>query len=292
MKRGFVTASLLVSLSAGLPHGAAAQARFHVYNVRDCARIGIAIGPADPLVVAQVLPGSPAARAGIQPHDTLLAIDGAEVDRDRLPEVTRRLRAGDAVRVRIRRDGRVREIDVVPAADVCVEAAMDSLLRRMRADQRARLDTLRRRMLRTEREWAEWRERVARRFRELNGDFRTGDSGWLAVAAPSGPDALPVMIHVGRRTVAGVEFTELNSQLAAYFEGAEQGGLLVLQVAPGTPGARTGFQPGDVVVGANGRPIRSIGELRSAIAGARGAPVTISIVRRGEERRLVYRQDD
>src|SRR5690606_35334978 len=90
---------------------------------------------------------------------------------------------------------------------------------------------------------------------------------WDALPVPGYPDALPIAVYVGQHAIAGVEFTELNPQLAEYFQGATSG-LLVLRVAPGSPGARAGLRPGDVVFAANDDPIYRIRDLRSAIAGA------------------------
>lgn len=335
--------SLLPPVAALAPRGVEAQEPIEIHRFSECARLGIAFAPTDPLVVEQLLPGSPAARAGLEPHDTVLAVDGVELNRAGLPELSRRLRPGVAVRLRIARDRRVREVEVVPVRDLCVEtvhapagalarterlgapfseirvyrierdtpyvwpfddewrrrfieemraheAEMDSLLRWLRVDQQRRLDSLRRSLSRAEREWAEQGERIARRLHALQLQHEDDGAGWIAISTSPSAYPLPLTIRVGRRAVAGVEFTELNPQLAAYFQGAEHG-LLVLQVAPGTPGANIGLQPGDVVVRAGDNPVRTIADLREAIAGAGREPVTLTIVRRGEERRLVYRPE-
>jgi serine protease Do len=64
-------------------------------------------------LVAELTPGGPSERAGLQPGDVILKIDGADIDS--AADLTRRValaHAGDNVRLEIRRDGRVREIDV------------------------------------------------------------------------------------------------------------------------------------------------------------------------------------
>jgi C-terminal processing protease CtpA/Prc len=104
-------------------------------------------------------------------------------------------------------------------------------------------------------------------------------------------DGVPVRLlptdalEVGARTVAGAEFSELNAELAQYFRGTGEG-LLVLRVAPETPGARAGLRPGDVVVRASGRAIRTIRDLRLSIASAGRQPVTIDVVRQGQRHEL------
>lgn len=95
---------------------------------------------------------------------------------------------------------------------------------------------------------------------------------------PSGT-ARPLAPYVaGLNRVAGAEFTRLSGELATYFHVAQ--GLLVTDVAEGTPAADTGLVPGDVLVEAGGRPIASIDALRAALSAHDGALV-LGLVRRG-----------
>lgn len=90
---------------------------------------------------------------------------------------------------------------------------------------------------------------------------------------------------LGQRAVAGAELSEMNDGLAAYFQVGE--GLLVLRVMPGTPAARAGLEAGDVVVRAAGEPVRSIDDLRFAVAAHReNGPIELEIVRAGDRRTL------
>jgi serine protease Do len=64
-------------------------------------------------LVAELTPGGPSERAGLQPGDVVLKIDGADVTS--ASDLTRRVasaHAGENVQLEIRRDGRVREVDV------------------------------------------------------------------------------------------------------------------------------------------------------------------------------------
>jgi membrane-associated protease RseP (regulator of RpoE activity) len=65
------------------------------------------------VVVASVVPGSPAERAGLRAGDAILAMDGDPQPAARLAGRAPRLAPGDRVRLRIRRDGSDRELTVV-----------------------------------------------------------------------------------------------------------------------------------------------------------------------------------
>ena len=85
-----------------------------------------------------------------------------------------------------------------------------------------------------------------------------------------GPRRLPEQVRTLFTTdfrMAGAEFRELHGDLAEYFEGADQG-LLVIRIIPETPASRTGLREGDVVVEVNGAKCDQISVLREAMAAA------------------------
>jgi S1-C subfamily serine protease len=76
------------------------------------AFLGVLTGPATPRIHG-VMPGSPAAEAGLQPGDVILAVGGRPVRRGaELHDRIRRYRAGDEVSLRIARQGRPLELRV------------------------------------------------------------------------------------------------------------------------------------------------------------------------------------
>lgn len=89
----------------------------------------------------------------------------------------------------------------------------------------------------------------------------------------------------GLSRVAGAELRALNPSLGLYF-GAEQG-LLVTEVAEGTPAADAGLRAGDVIVQAGSRRVATLDELRMHLSSAGGR--TLTVLRRGEERTLTLR---
>jgi S1-C subfamily serine protease len=83
---------------------------------------------------------------------------------------------------------------------------------------------------------------------------------------------------LGQNRAAGAEVVELGPELAEYFR--VEGGVLVVDVPPGTPAAQAGMQPGDVVTHVDGTAVRSIDGLRAGIARGSSDP-TLTLVRKG-----------
>jgi membrane-associated protease RseP (regulator of RpoE activity) len=83
---------------------------------------------------------------------------------------------------------------------------------------------------------------------------------------------------LGENRAAGAEVVELRPELAAYFH--VDRGVLVVDVAAGTPAARAGVQPGDVLTHLGGEPLVSIAALRRALTRAAGE-VPLTLVRKG-----------
>lgn len=111
---------------------------------------------------------------------------------------------------------------------------------------------------------------------------RSGATPMAVAVGPSDEVSTPVRplapYLAGMNRVAGAEFTPLVGDLATYFQVDD--GLLVTDVAEGTPAAAAGLVPGDVIVAARTRPVGSIDQLRAALS-LRDGPVTLSVVRRG-----------
>jgi serine protease Do len=91
----------------------------------------------------------------------------------------------------------------------------------------------------------------------------------VAEASPAGGKSL------------GLTVRPLTSALAKRLEVPDKTGLVVTEVADGSPAAEAGIQSGDVIVEANGKQLRSVGELRQAVASQKaGEPTLLRIHRK------------
>jgi C-terminal processing protease CtpA/Prc len=92
---------------------------------------------------------------------------------------------------------------------------------------------------------------------------------------------------LGSNRVAGAEVVDVRPGLAEYF-GVETG-VLVVDVAPGTPAAIAGIRPGDVIMNLDRVSVRSVDELRAGISRA-GDALPVTLVRRGSRLEVLLRR--
>ncbi len=124
------------------------------------------------------------------------------------------------------------------------------------------------------------------------GGNQVDDAGELRVRLKSYPSkaAFPLEVFRDGKTVAltitPAEYpAKLADELAwkrlGFKVKASGNTLAIAGIRPGSNAARVGFQPGDVVVKVNGRPIASEADWREALVAARGSSSVLLLVRRG-----------
>ena len=116
---------------------------------------------------------------------------------------------------------------------------------------------------------------------------RSGGSLGIGFAIPVNVarQALQDIVQNGRvvRGWIGVESTALTPELAENLGAASAQGVIITGVLNGSPAARAGMRPGDVVTLINGRPIRTVAELRAGITALRpGTAATFTALRQGQ----------
>ena len=236
--------------------------------------------------IVSVEPRSPAERAGLMPADTLVAYDGRDVS-DRDISLTRLLRPNSRVLVRIRRDGRTKDVPVT-IADVPSHF-------RLRSEANFELTA----------------PRAIARLRE-SMVFPQGPVPAAAMAphvAPTPPMGamapmpampamplfppqapMPAMIGYGFNSVAGAQLAALTGGLARTVGVGR--GVLVVNAAVGSPAYDSGLRDGDVIVSVAGVAVRTVAEVRERVqqAAEKGeGSVALDCVRDRKPRKVVLR---
>lgn len=256
------------------------------------------------ITVNDVVPNSPADRAGIKRGDQIVRIDGREISAERFEGLSNSVEVGDTLRLTIASGDRERDYVLVAAprpaqytvttqgqrfggrtifmmpdsAHKFARIFMDSMrfsldsmftdslfVRRMPGFRfDMRMDTL-----------------VGGGFFRLFGD----SAGTFNLRLRRDGDVFdfPHVEMLGMRSVAGAEFEPITPAWARLTKVSE--GLIVLRVGPDTPAARAGLEQGDVLTRVDGRSVNDVADLRSALSGSNGA-LKLEVVRDGKTRTL------
>ena len=97
--------------------------------------------------------------------------------------------------------------------------------------------------------------------------------------------AMESLVKTGKvtRGYLGATISPVTQELAQQFKAPDTSGALVQDVAPGSPAAKAGLKPGDVIRKFNGRPVNDSGELLAMVASTNpGTAVTLEVLRNGQ----------
>jgi serine protease Do len=159
-------------------------------------------------LVAQVIPDSPAAKAGLKSGDMIVAFEGHAISKaDDLPRLVAGATVGGSAALKVLRDGK-------PLTVTAQIAAMP-------------------------------------------------ESQKVAEASPAADTSL------------GLTVRPLTPGLAKQLEVHDHTGLVVAEVADGSPAADAGIKPGDVIVEVNRKPVHTVGEFRQAMASQKAGESTL-----------------
>ena len=205
--------------------------------------------------IVSVEPSSPAEKAGLAPMDTLMAYDGRDV-RDQDISLTKLLQPGKRVYVKIRRDGRTRDMPVT-IADV---------------PSRIRLRTETTMLPRAP--GAAGGPAAPLEFPRGTVDRPAPPQARVFVAPmppamtstspPIGSSGMSGMITTfGFAGVAGAELVPITDGLARVV--GVQRGVLVTRSPVGSPAFASGLRDGDVIVRVGGEPVSTVNAVREQV---------------------------
>ena len=197
------------------------------------------------VVIANVRPDTPAARAGFQSGDIVVEFDGEAVRSARqFRRLVEETRPGHEVKATVMRNRSRQSLTVTPElAAAAAPLANLPVIRELQVQPQT-LPSLK-----------------AAPFRVAPGQT------WL--------------MSTGQGRL-GVSVIPLETQLAEYF-GAKQG-VLVTDVTADTPASRAGIKAGDVILEVAARPVTSVADVNDALrAAAAGAGVDVKVLRNKKE---------
>jgi serine protease DegQ len=111
----------------------------------------------------------------------------------------------------------------------------------------------------------------------------------FAIPAPTVTNVVRQLLEDGRarHAYAGVTPVTLTPEIAQEFGIGRTTGAVVVRVAEGSPAARAGVRPGDVIIAADGREIRIAEDLLAVLRAKQpGDRLELTLVRGGREQRV------
>jgi membrane-associated protease RseP (regulator of RpoE activity) len=231
----------------------------------------------EPPIVATVDPGSPAERVGVRAGDVLVEIGGQRVLHANI--VFRELlRPGKEIVLKLQRGGEI--VTLTPVVEPLPEVAsttscswVDPAVAYIVSPSAAQAP----KVVRIETSPGKFPYSFAGRMRR---DTTGGPGSVAPAAATGGVYAGPMVSMFGggsNYSLAGLQLVSLSAETSRALGVTH--GILVNQVAPGSPGREAGLKGGDILVLADSVELRSITQLQRVINRASDRVVTLVFVR-------------
>lgn len=216
-----------------------------------------------------VIDGEPAAEAGIEEGDVVVAWNGERVESvAQLRRLAQETPPGRVVDLTVLRDGAERELSVELGARTFGRTSGGLTFIPPQIDL--------------------YRGFVqpSRAARELARELEV----WVRDAHERAAEGGDRVFYLSGRPRLGANTQSLGDQLAEYF--GVEGGVLVTSVSEDTPAAEGGLRAGDVIVGLGDEDIGDPGDLRQALADLEPGEVSVRIIRDGAEHTLTVELED
>jgi serine protease Do len=229
--------------------------------------------------IVSVDPSSPAQRAGLAPGDTLLAYDGQDVRGTEI-SMTRLLRPNSKVTIRVRRDGRVKELPLV------VAEAPSRI--RFRRDEEIRD---------AGRSWVFTSTPEVARVPALT-PAPPAPRNFVPPGSPASPTVPPTPVTMALPRPFGFSPSGVaGAQLVTISDGMKrslglQSGVLVVTVPVGTAADASGLKEGDVIIRVERQPVQSVVQVWQIVTRAAGngmRDVDLDLIREKQARALKLR---
>jgi serine protease Do len=194
------------------------------------------------VIVMDVEPDGPAAKAGLKENDVITQYDGQVVEGTvQFRRLVRETPTGRTVALVISRNGATQSVSV------------------------------------------ELGERSAFFEKRMKGKMRDFDNAF-AFSIPN-QDFTVAMPPIDSRTPAlGINAEDLSGQLGTYFGAPDGAGILIREVRSGTAAAKAGLQAGDVIIKVDGKPVRTLADLRVVLRDKSDQKtVALGIIRKAAE---------
>ncbi|MCA1564081.1 MAG: PDZ domain-containing protein [Acidobacteria bacterium] len=228
------------------------------------------------VAVREVLPDSPAAKAGLQKNDVILRFDGEQVSSvQKLQRLINESAPEHTARLSISRNGSEQEVSVtLGKREARGPGAFGNF--NFPGVQEFNFDAgeLKRRAQELSRNSEEWKKR-AKEWERGSEEMRKGLEKFRAEGFG---DNFRLVYGAGGRRI-GITTQNLTDQLANYFGVSGRDGLLVTSVAENSPASKAGLKAGDVVTEVDGTRLKNASELARALNRRDEGEVSLTVVR-------------
>jgi len=240
------------------------------------------------VVVREVLPDSPAAKAGLQKNDVILRFDGEQVSSgQKLQRLINESAPEHTARLSISRGGAEQELSVTLGKR---EGFAPGAFGNFRFPEGQAFgfnaDEWKRSAEDLKRNSEEWKRR-AKEWKQNSDEMRKGLEKFRAEGFGNN---FTLVYGAGNRRI-GITTQNLTDQLANYFGVSGRDGLLVTSVAENSPASKAGLRAGDVVTEVDGARLKNAGELSRALNRKDEGDVSLTIVRDKKTRTIKVTPD-